>query len=104
MAIFHMDFKIVQRYEGMSSCSKAVYHNRSRITDDRTGNTYDFSHRTDLSHHQILAPVSAPSHMSQIKLNARHVNLQNPKKKPIKLMMLAIFILRSQSKDPNTGA
>ncbi|BCG10895.1 MobQ family relaxase [Buttiauxella agrestis] len=63
MAIFHLDFKIVKRSEGMSSCSKAAYHNRSRITDDRTGNTYDFSHRTDLSHHQILAPVSAPSHI-----------------------------------------
>ncbi|EMJ3153660.1 MobA/MobL family protein [Yersinia enterocolitica] len=63
MAIFHLDFKIVKRSEGMSSCSKAAYHNRSRITDDRTGNTYDFSHRTDLSHHQILAPVSTPSHI-----------------------------------------
>lgn len=63
MAIFHLDFKIVKRSEGMSSCSKAAYHNRSRITDDRTGNTYDFSHRTDLSHHQILAPASAPSHI-----------------------------------------
>ncbi|WP_406947035.1 MobA/MobL family protein [Klebsiella variicola] len=63
MAIFHLDFKIVKRSEGISSCSKAAYHNRSRIIDDRTGNTYDFSHRTDLSHHQILAPVSAPSHI-----------------------------------------
>jgi hypothetical protein len=63
MAIFHLDFKIVKRSEGMSSCSKATYYNRSRITDDRTGNTYDFSHRTDLSHHQILAFVSTPSNI-----------------------------------------
>ncbi|KGA42825.1 MobQ family relaxase [Pectobacterium odoriferum] len=63
MAIFHLEFKIVKRSEGMSSCRKAAYHNRSRITDDRTGNTYDFSHRTDLFHHQILAPVSAPAHI-----------------------------------------
>ncbi|QQA74550.1 MobQ family relaxase [Pectobacterium parmentieri] len=63
MAIFHLEFKIVKRSEGMSSCRKAAYHNRSRITDDRTGNTYDFSHRTDLFHHQILAPASAPSHI-----------------------------------------
>ncbi|MDY4366550.1 MobQ family relaxase [Pectobacterium brasiliense] len=61
MAIFHLEFKIVKRSEGMSSCRKAAYHNRSRITDERTGNTYDFSHRTDLFHHQILAPVSAPA-------------------------------------------
>ncbi|MBA5600985.1 MobA/MobL family protein [Pectobacterium aroidearum] len=63
MAIFHLEFKIVKRSEGMSSCRKAAYHNRSRITDERTGNTYDFSRRTDLFHHQILAPVSAPSHI-----------------------------------------
>ncbi|KHS78715.1 MobQ family relaxase [Pectobacterium carotovorum] len=61
MAIFHLEFKIVKRSEGMSSCRKAAYHARCRITDDRTGNTYDFSHRTDLFHHQILAPVSAPA-------------------------------------------
>ncbi|EKN5978951.1 MobQ family relaxase [Yersinia enterocolitica] len=63
MAIFHLEFKIVKRSEGMSSCRKAAYHARCKITDDRTGNTYDFSHRTDLFHHQILAPVSAPAHI-----------------------------------------
>lgn len=63
MAIFHLEFKIVKRSEGMSSCRKAAYHARCKITDDRTGNTYDFSHRKDLSHHQILAPASAPSHI-----------------------------------------
>ncbi|GKW13757.1 hypothetical protein PEC301899_40390 [Pectobacterium carotovorum subsp. carotovorum] len=63
MAIFHLEFKIVKRSEGMSSCRKAAYHARCRITDDRTGNTYDFTHRTDLFHHQILAPVSAPAHI-----------------------------------------
>lgn len=63
MAIFHLEFKIVKRSEGMSSCRKAAYHARCRITDDRTGNTYDFSHRSDLFHHQILAPSSALSHI-----------------------------------------
>ncbi|MEQ9878552.1 MobQ family relaxase [Pectobacterium aroidearum] len=65
MAIFHLEFKIVKRSEGMSSCRKAAYHSRSRITDERTGNTYDFSHRSDLFHHQILAPVSAPSYITE---------------------------------------
>lgn len=63
MAIFHLEFKIVKRSEGMSSCRKAAYHARGKIKDDRTGNTYDFSHRSDLFQHQILAPVSAPSHI-----------------------------------------
>ncbi|EBH8591824.1 conjugal transfer protein, partial [Salmonella enterica subsp. enterica serovar Kiambu] len=33
------------------------------ITDDRIGQVFDFSYRTDLHGHIILAPVSAPSHI-----------------------------------------
>ncbi|ECE7710141.1 conjugal transfer protein, partial [Salmonella enterica subsp. enterica serovar Indiana] len=62
-AIFHLDFKIVKRSEGMTSVAKAAYHARTRITDDRIGQVFDFSYRTDLHGHIILAPVSAPSHI-----------------------------------------
>lgn len=63
MAIFHLDFKIVKRSEGRSSVAKAAYHARTRITDERTGDTYDYSRRTDLYGHFILAPVNAPEHI-----------------------------------------
>lgn len=63
MAIFHLDFKIVKRSEGRSSVAKAAYHARCRITDERTGDTYDYSRRTDLYGHFILAPVNAPQHI-----------------------------------------
>ncbi|EAX8229546.1 MobA/MobL family protein [Salmonella enterica] len=63
MAIFHLDFKIVKRSEGMTSVAKAAYHARTRITDDRIGQVFDFSHRTDLHGHIILAPASAPAHI-----------------------------------------
>ena len=63
MAIFHLDFKIVKRSEGRSSVAKAAYHVRCRITDERTGDTYDYSRRTDLYGHFILAPVNAPQHI-----------------------------------------
>ena len=63
MAIFHLDFKIVKRSEGRSSVAKAAYHARAKMTDDRTGDTYNYSHRTDLYGHFILAPVNAPSHI-----------------------------------------
>ncbi|MBF0034152.1 MobA/MobL family protein [Citrobacter freundii] len=63
MAIFHLDFKIVKRSEGRSSVAKAAYHARCRITDERTGDTYDYSCRTDLYGHFILAPVNAPEHI-----------------------------------------
>lgn len=63
MAIFHLDFKIVKRSEGRSSVAKAAYHARCRITDERTGDTYDYSRRTDLCGHFILAPVNAPQYI-----------------------------------------
>lgn len=53
----------MKRSEGMTSVAKAAYHARTRITDDRIGETYNFSHRTDLHGHIILAPVSAPAHI-----------------------------------------
>ncbi|HCD8718345.1 TPA: MobA/MobL family protein, partial [Klebsiella pneumoniae] len=56
-------FKIVKRSEGRSSVAKAAYHARCRITDERTGDTYDYSRRTDLYGHFILAPVNAPAHI-----------------------------------------
>lgn len=63
MAIFHLDFKIVKRSEGRSSVAKAAYHARCRITDERTGDTYDYSRRNDLYGHFILAPANAPEHI-----------------------------------------
>ena len=63
MAIFHLDFKIVKRSEGRSSVAKAAYHARTRITDERTGDKYDYSRRTDLYGHFILAPANAPEHI-----------------------------------------
>lgn len=66
MAIFHLDFKIVKRSEGRSSVAKAAYHARTRITDERTGDTYDYSRRTDLYGHFILAPANAPEHIVKI--------------------------------------
>ncbi|MGG6154705.1 MobQ family relaxase [Salmonella enterica] len=63
MAIFHLDFKIVKRSEGRSSVAKAAYHARTRITDERTGDTYDYSRRNDLYGHFILAPANAPAHI-----------------------------------------
>lgn len=65
MAIFHLDFKIVKRSDGMSSVAKAAYHARCEIYDERTGDTYDFSQRTDLYGHIILSPVSAPAHITK---------------------------------------
>ncbi len=50
----------MKRSEGMSSVAKAAYHTRARFTDERIGEVFDYSHRTDLDGHFILAPANAP--------------------------------------------
>jgi len=42
---------------------QGLKHARCRITDERTGDTYDYGRRTDLYGHFILAPVNAPEHI-----------------------------------------
>ena len=63
MAIYHIDFKILKRSEGRSSCSEAAYQARCKITDQRTGKTYDYRYRTGLYAHFILAPQQTPAHL-----------------------------------------
>ncbi|HBS5821048.1 TPA: MobA/MobL family protein [Klebsiella variicola] len=60
MAIFHLSFSILKRSAGKSSCYLAAYNARERIEDVRTGDVYDYSYRSDLFHHCILAPQHTP--------------------------------------------
>ncbi|MBT0729313.1 MobQ family relaxase [Rosenbergiella nectarea] len=63
MAIFHLSFNMLKRSEGKSSCYLSAYNARTRIEDHRTGDVYDYSHRADLFHHAILAPLNTPSNL-----------------------------------------
>lgn len=60
MAIFHLSFSMLKRSAGKSSCYLAAYNARARIEDVRTGDVYDYSYRSDLFHHCILAPEHTP--------------------------------------------
>lgn len=60
MAIFHLSFSMLKRSAGKSSCYLAAYNARERIEDMRTGDVYDYSYRSDLFHHCILAPEHTP--------------------------------------------
>lgn len=60
MAIFHLSFSMLKRSAGKSSCYLAAYNARERIEDMRTGEVYDYSYRSDLFHHCILAPEHTP--------------------------------------------
>ncbi len=76
----------------MTSVAKAAYHARTRITDDRIGETFDFSHRTDLHGHILLALfqhlltlLKVPQH-SGMKL--KEWNARTTVKQPVILMLL----------------
>ncbi|HHL0119203.1 TPA: MobQ family relaxase [Klebsiella variicola subsp. variicola] len=60
MAMFHLSFNMLKRSAGKSSCYLAAYNARERIEDVRTGDVYDYSYRSDLFHHCILAPEYTP--------------------------------------------
>ncbi len=60
MAMFHLSFNMLKRSAGKSSCYLAAYNARIRIEDVRTGDVYDYSYRSDLFHHCILAPQHTP--------------------------------------------
>ncbi|WP_312449380.1 MobQ family relaxase [Mixta calida] len=60
MAMFHLSFNMLKRSAGKSSCYLAAYNARERIEDLRTGDVYDYSYRSDLFHHCILAPQHTP--------------------------------------------
>ena len=60
MAIFHLSFSMLKRSAEKSSCYLAAYNARERIEDVRTGDVYDYSYRSDLFHHCILAPEHTP--------------------------------------------
>jgi len=51
---------MLKRSAEKSSCYLAAYNARERIEDVRTGDVYDYSYRSDLFHHCILAPEHTP--------------------------------------------
>lgn len=60
MAIYHMSVKIVSRGGGRSATAAAAYRSGEQITDRRTGEEHDYTHRSGVEHTEIVAPDDAP--------------------------------------------
>lgn len=56
MAIYHLSLKAIQRSKGRSSTASAAYRSRSRITDKRTGLTYDYTRKKGIEARAIFTP------------------------------------------------
>lgn len=63
MALYRFAAGVIARSKGHSSTAAAAYRAGERITDERTGQTHDYSRRTGVLWSGIYAPKNAPEWM-----------------------------------------
>ena len=61
MAIYHFHAKMVHRGKGQSTVAAAAYRSGSRLLEESTGITHDYTHKHGVEHSEILAPEDAPA-------------------------------------------
>lgn len=61
MAIYHFHAKMVHRAKGQSTVAAAAYRSGSRLYEESTGITHDYTHKRGVEHSEILAPEDAPA-------------------------------------------
>ncbi|RWC46101.1 MAG: hypothetical protein EOS55_18295 [Mesorhizobium sp.] len=59
-ALFHVTAKVFQRSQGRSAVAASAYRSASRLTDERIGETFDYT-KKDAREAFILAPAGAPA-------------------------------------------
>ena len=68
MAIAFARLQYVSRASGGNSCLKSAYNERSKMTCERSGQTFFFGHRDGNVHHEVLLPKGADSKFNQSSL------------------------------------
>ena len=61
MAIYHFHAKMVRRNLGQSTIAAAAYRSASKIYEQATGITHDYTNKRGVEHAEILAPENAPA-------------------------------------------
>ncbi len=56
MAIYHLSIKAISRKAGRSATGAAAYRAGDRIYDERTGMTFDYTHKNGVLHSELLLP------------------------------------------------
>ena len=64
MAIYHFHAKMVHRNKGQSTVAAAAYRSGSRLYEETTGITHDYTHKRGVEHSEILLPQGAPEWMA----------------------------------------
>ncbi len=63
MAIYHFTAKVIKRSHGRSAVAAAAYRSASVFTDQRQGQSFDYSEKSGVVHSEILLPEGAPEWM-----------------------------------------
>jgi hypothetical protein len=61
MAIFHLSVKAIGRANGRSATAAAAYRAATRIEDERTGLTHDYTRKSGVAHRELVLPEGAPA-------------------------------------------
>jgi Ti-type conjugative transfer relaxase TraA len=61
MAIYHFHAKMVRRNKGQSVVAGAAYRSGSKLYENSTGITHDYTHKSGVEHSEILGPKGAPA-------------------------------------------
>lgn len=64
MAMYHLHARFVKRAEGKSAVAAAAYRAGDKLRDERTGELYDFRHKTHVEHAEILLPEHVPGELA----------------------------------------
>ena len=56
MAIYHLAMKPISRSSGRSAVAAAAYRSSQRLTNERDGQTHDFTARRGVEHTEIVLP------------------------------------------------
>lgn len=83
MAMYHLHARFVQRSQGQSSVASAMYRAGERGQDQFSGKLYDFTHKTHITHKEILLPDMLPDRLGDrctlwntVELGLNHKNGQ----------------------------
>ncbi len=84
MAIYHLRVKYVQRSAGRSAVAAAAYRSGTRIEDQRTGLTHDYTRKRDIEHEEVLLPEHMPAAMADrgTLWNALETGIKHPRGQP----------------------
>jgi hypothetical protein len=88
MAMYHLRVKFVQRSKGRSSVAAAAYRSGSKLVDERTGKTHDYSRKGDIEHSEIMVPETLPEAVAHplcdrgVLWNGIETRLTHPRAQP----------------------